>query len=136
MTRKAGEQRPFKCLDGKGGPDPQRNRAGSVPNNAHLIDGRYPSPSNRDSANDGGDTLSPRKGDDSSRDGDDEDHFAVEMAPPAKCGRVNDGGRVPCKGHKVIVESDDEDDAEVDDTFLVGIDELLKGDDIGPLAFD
>ena len=135
-TRKAGEQRPVKRRDGKSGPDPRRNRAGSVPDDVRLIDGRYPSPSDRNSADDGSDTPSPSKGDDSSCDGDNEDHFAVEMAPPAKRGRVNGGGRGPRKVRKLIAKSDDEDDAEVDDSFLVGVDELLKGDDIDPLAFD
>ncbi len=79
----------------------------------------------------------PSKGDDFSRDGDDEDHFAVEMAPPAKRGRGGNGGNVPHRGHrKVIAESDDEDDDEVDDAFLTDVDELLKGGNINPLAFE
>jgi hypothetical protein len=59
------------------------------------------------------------------------------MAPPAKCGRVSDGGKVPRQGRKkVIVESDDEDDDEVDDAFLADIDKLLKGGNMNPLAFE
>ena len=44
---------------------------------------------------------------------------------------------MPRQGHKkVIVESDDEDDDEVDDAFLADVDELLKGGNIDPLAFE
>ena len=107
---------------------------GSIPDNAHLIDGHYPSLSDRDIDDDGGDTPSPSKGDAFSRDGNDEDHFAVEMAPPAKCGRVSDGGKVPRQGcKKVNVKSDDNDDDKVDDAFLADVDELLKGGNIDPL---
>ncbi len=103
----------------------------------HLIDGRYPSPSDRDSDDDGSDTPLPSKGDAFSRDGNDKDHFTVKMAPPAKRGRVSDGGKVPRQGRKkVIVESDDKDDDEVDDAFLADVDELLKGGNIDPLAFE
>ena len=77
------------------------------------------------------------KGDDFSRDGNDEDHFAVEMAPPAKRRRVGDGGKVPRQGcRKVIAKSDDKDNDEVDDAFLADVDELLKGGNIDPLAFE
>ena len=108
-----------------------------IPDDAHLIDGHYPLPSNRDSNDDVGDTPLPSKGDNFSHDGDNEDHFAVKKAPPAKCGRVSDGGRVPCKGRKkVIVKSDDEDNDEVDDAFLVDVHKLLKGGNINPLAFE
>ena len=78
----------------------------------------------------------PSEGDDFSCDGDDKDHFTVKMAPPAKHGKTNDGGRVPRKACKVIAKSNDEDDAKVDDAFLACVNELLKGDDIDPLAFD
>ncbi len=75
-----------------------------------------------------------KRGDAFSRDGDNEDHFAVEMAPPAKRGRVSDGGKVPRQGcKKVNVKSDDNDDDEVDDAFLADVDELLKGGNIDPL---
>ncbi len=78
----------------------------------------------------------PSKGDDFSCYSNNEDHFTVKMAPPAKRRKTNDGGRVHRKACKVIAKSDDEDDAKVDNAFLVGVDELLKGDDIDPLAFD
>ncbi len=59
------------------------------------------------------------------------------MAPPAKHRRVSDGGKVPRQGRKkVIVKSDDKDDDEVDDAFLADVDELLKGGNINPLAFE
>ncbi len=107
-----------------------------IPDNAHLIDGRYPSPSNRNSKDDGGDTPSPSEGDNFSHDCDNEDHFAVEMAPPAKRGRVSDGGREPRKGRKVIVKRNDKDNDEGNDVFMANIDKLLKGDNINSLAFE
>jgi hypothetical protein len=134
-TKKAGKQRPFKRRDGKSGPNPRCNRAGSVPDDAHLIDGRYPSLSDRESG-DECDTPLPSEGEDSSCGGNDEDHFAVAMAPPAKRGKTNGGGSVPRRARKVIAESDDNDDAEDDDVLLAKVDELLKGDDVDPLAFD
>ncbi len=47
------------------------------------MDGRYPSLSDRESG-DERDTPSPSEGEDSSRGGDNEDHFAVAMALPTK----------------------------------------------------
>jgi hypothetical protein len=134
-TKKAGEQRPFKRRDGKSGPNPRRNRAGSVPDDAHLIDGRYPSLSNRESG-DERDTPLLSKGEDSSCSGNNEDHFAVVMAPPAKRGKTNSGGSAPRRARKIIAESDEDDDAEDNDVLLAEVDELLKGDDVDPLAFD
>ena len=134
--KKAVEQCPFKHRDGKSGPDPRHNQAGSVPNDADLIDGRYPLLSDRNSNDNGSNTPLPSKGEDSSRGGNDKENFAVAMAPPAKRGKVNDGGLVPCRVCKVIAESDDEDNAEDDDTLMNEVKELLKGEDIDPLAFD
>jgi len=108
-----------------------------VPDDAHLIDGRYQSMSDRDSADDGGDTPSLSEGDDDpSRDGDDEDNYAVAMAPPAKRARTRDDNRVPRRVCKVIAESDDDGESDGDDAFMASMDELLKGVDVDPLDID
>ena len=132
--KKASKQHPFKRRDGKSGPDPHRNRAASVPDNAHLIDGRYPSLSDWDSANDGGNTPLPSKGEDSSHDGDDEDNYAMAMAPPAKRAKTSGNGSVHRRARKVIAKSNDDDDAKVDNAFMAEVNEMLKGSNVYPLA--
>ena len=108
-----------------------------MPDDAHLIDGRYQSMSDRDSANDGGDTPSLSEGeDDPSCDGDDEDNYAVAMAPPAKRARTRDDNRVPRRVRKVIAESDNDGESNGDDAFMASMDELLKGVDVDPLDID
>ena len=90
--------------------------------------------SDRDSADDGGDTPSPSEGeDDPSRDGDDEDNYAVAMAPPAKRAKTRDDDSVPRRVRKVIAESDDDGESDGDDAFMASMDELLKGFDVDPL---
>ncbi len=114
---KAWDQREYRCRDGKSGPDPRRNRAGSVPDDAHMIDPRYPLMSNRES-DDKHNTVAS-EGEASSRDSDDrddnEDNFAVAMAPPAKRAKKSAGGAVPRKTRKVIESDDNKDNAINDD---------------------
>jgi hypothetical protein len=84
--KKVWDQREYHRRDGKSSPDPRCNRVGLVPDDAHMTDPRYPSMSDRESG-DKHDTV-VSKGEASSRDGDDrdndEDNFAVAMAPPTK----------------------------------------------------
>ncbi len=137
MTRKASASRPFKRRDGKSGPDPRRNRAALVPDDAHLIDGRYQSMSDQDSADDGGDTPSLSEGeDDPSRDGNDEDNYAVAMAPPAKRTKTRGNNRAPRRARKVIAKSDDDGESDGDNAFMASMDELLKGVGVDPLDVD
>ncbi len=102
-----------------------------------MINPRYPSMSNRERDNKH-DTVAS-KGEASSCDGDNrddnEDNFAVAMAPPAKRAKKSAGGAVQRKMRKVIESDDDEDNAiDDDDALLAGMGKLLKGND--PLAFD
>ncbi len=102
-----------------------------------MIDPRYPSMSDRES-DDEHDTVAS-EGEASSRDGndrdDDEDNFAVAMAPPAKRAKKSAGGAVLRMTRKVIESDDNEDNAIIDDNALLAeMGELLKGND--PLAFD
>jgi hypothetical protein len=135
--KKTWDLREYRRRDGKSGPNPHRNRAGLVPDDAHMIDPRYPSMSDRES-DDKHDSVAS-KGEASSCDGDDrdddEDNLAVAMAPPAKRAKKSAGGAVPRKMRKVIESDDDEDNAiDDDDALLAEMGELLKGND--PLAFD
>jgi hypothetical protein len=102
-----------------------------------MIDPRYPLMSDMESDNEH-DTVAS-EGEASSCNGDDrdndEDNFAVVMAPPAKRAKKSAGGAVPRKTCKVIESNDDEDNViDNDDALLAKMGELLKGDD--PLAFD
>ncbi len=135
--KKAWDQRKYRRRDGKSGPDPRRNQAGSVPDDAHMINPRYPLMSDRESNNEH-DTVAS-EGEASSCDGDDrdddEDNFAVAMAPPAKRAKKSAGGAVPRKTRKVIESDDDKDNTiDDDDALLAEMGELLKGNN--PLAFD
>jgi hypothetical protein len=102
-----------------------------------MINPRYPSMSNRESKDKHNTVAS--EGEASSRDGDDrdddEDNFAVAMAPPAKQAKKSAGGAVPRKTRKVIESNVDEDNAiDDDDAILAKMGELQKGNN--PLAFD
>ena len=90
--------------------------------------------SDRDSADNGGDTSLPSKGEDSSCDGNDEENFAMAMAPSSKRVKMSGGSSVPRRARKVIAESYGDDDAKVNDAFMAEVDELLKGSDVDPLA--
>jgi hypothetical protein len=102
-----------------------------------MIDPRYPSMSDRESDNKH-DTVASKE-EASFRDSDDrddnEDNFAVAMAPPAKRAKKSTGGAVPRKTRKVIKSNDNKDNAiNNDDALLAEMGELLKEND--PLAFD
>ena len=108
-----------------------------MPDDAHLIDGRYQLMSDRDSAEDGGDTPLPSEGeDDPSRDGDNEDNYAVAMAPPAKRAKTHGDGSVPRRVRKVIAESNDDNEADDNGAFMEEMGELLKEGNDNPLAID
>jgi hypothetical protein len=101
-----------------------------------MINPRYPSMSDRGN-DDEHDTIAS-EGEASSRDGDDrdndEDNFAVAMAPPAKRAKKSAGSAVPRKTRKVIESDEDKDSAiDDDDALLAKMGELLKGNDPLPL---